>query len=107
MAKLPATDSEGNPIPGGGPDSATSEWFVNLKDNSATLDAQNGGFTVFGRVINGTLNTVDSIAALPVFNATIVSPVFSELPVRNAVAADAAPARRTSSTSTRRTSFPK
>ncbi len=38
---------------GGDPDSATSEWFINLGDNSANLDNQNGGFTVFGRVIAG------------------------------------------------------
>jgi peptidyl-prolyl cis-trans isomerase A (cyclophilin A) len=29
--------------------SATSEWFVNLANNAANLDNQNGGFTVFGR----------------------------------------------------------
>ena len=32
---------------GGDPDSATSEWFFNLDDNSENLDNQNGGFTVF------------------------------------------------------------
>ena len=35
------------------PDSATSSWFFNLGDNSDNLDAQNGGFTVFGRVKSG------------------------------------------------------
>ena len=35
------------------PNSATSQWFFNLGNNSA-LDAQNGGFTVFGKVISGT-----------------------------------------------------
>ncbi len=34
---------------GNDPNSATSQWFVNLGDNSANLDNQNGGFTVFGK----------------------------------------------------------
>ena len=37
----------------GDPNSATAEWFFNLADNSAELDAQNGGFTVFGHLIAG------------------------------------------------------
>jgi cyclophilin family peptidyl-prolyl cis-trans isomerase len=39
---------------GGDPNSASSEWFINLADNSENLDSQNGGFTVFGRIIGGT-----------------------------------------------------
>jgi cyclophilin family peptidyl-prolyl cis-trans isomerase len=34
----------------GDPDSATSQFFINLVDNSRGLDHQNGGFTVFGEV---------------------------------------------------------
>jgi cyclophilin family peptidyl-prolyl cis-trans isomerase len=34
-------------------DSASSQWFFNLADNVA-LDAVDGGFTVFGRVVAGT-----------------------------------------------------
>src|SRR5665213_2844840 len=39
---------------GGLPNSATSAFFFNLADNSGNLDNQNGGFTVFGRVISST-----------------------------------------------------
>ena len=53
---------------GGNPDSATNQWFVNLTDNSANLDAQNGGFTVFARVIGDGMNVVDAIVAQPIFN---------------------------------------
>jgi peptidyl-prolyl cis-trans isomerase A (cyclophilin A) len=48
---------------GGNPDSATSQFFISLADNSGNLDAQNGGFTVFGRVIEG-MDVVDAIAAV-------------------------------------------
>lgn len=37
----------------GDPNSATSEWFLNLADNSSNLDSQNGGFTVFGTLTSG------------------------------------------------------
>ncbi len=67
MAKLP-----------GNPNSATSDWFINLADNSANLDTQNGGFTVFGRVIGNGMQVVDAIAALP---RTNISGQFPELPV--------------------------
>lgn len=63
---------------GGNPNSATSEWFINLADNSANLDTQNGGFTVFGRVSAASMATVDAIANLPRVNA---GGAFSELPI--------------------------
>lgn len=37
-----------------GPDTATCQFFFNLANNSTNLDVQNGGFTVFGRVVKGT-----------------------------------------------------
>ncbi len=65
---------------GGDPNSATSQWFINLADNSANLDAQNGGFTAFGHVVGNGMSVVDTIAGLPVYN--FGSP-FDTLPVRD------------------------
>lgn len=65
---------------GGDPNSATSQWFVNMNDNSANLDTQNGGFTVFARVTSPGMVVADRIAALPNVNA---GGVFSDLPVQN------------------------
>jgi cyclophilin family peptidyl-prolyl cis-trans isomerase len=50
---------------GGDPNSATSQFFINLDDNSSNLDNQNGGFTVFGSVIKGMEDVVDTIANVP------------------------------------------
>ncbi len=55
---------------GDNPDSATSQWFINLGDNSSNLDAQNGGFTVFARVLGDGMTVADAIAALPAYDAT-------------------------------------
>ncbi|MFQ5423672.1 MAG: peptidylprolyl isomerase, partial [Phycisphaerae bacterium] len=59
---------------GNDPDSATSQFFVNLADNSSNLDNQNGGFTVFARVVEG-MEVVDAIAAVPVANDVPVDDV--------------------------------
>ncbi len=54
---------------GDDPNSATSEFFFNVNDNSANLDNQNGGFTVFGRVAVPSLNsTLFALATAPVAN---------------------------------------
>lgn len=50
---------------GGDPNSATSQFFVSLGDNTANLDYQNGGFTVFGRVAGGGMAVADAISNLP------------------------------------------
>ena len=39
----------------GKPNSATSEWFINLSDNN-NLDTQNEGFTVFGHILGDGIN---------------------------------------------------
>jgi len=59
----------------GQPDSATSQWFVNLEDNTA-LDSVDGGFTVFARVLGDGMDVVDAIGALDIFN---FGGVFSEM----------------------------
>lgn len=52
---------------GNDPDSATSQWFFNLGNNSTNLDNQNGGFTVFGRILETTV-TNDGVNVLDHFN---------------------------------------
>ena len=76
MAKLPDD-----------PDSATSEWFINLVDNSGApnnLDTLNGGFTVFGTISAAGMTTADAIAALPNYDASLLyGGAFTTLPLRD------------------------
>src|SRR6185369_1901046 len=68
--------------------SATSQWFINLADNGGApnnLDIRSnnsGPYTVFGRVVNNTMTSVDAIAAVPRFNA---GAPFDSIPLRNYV----------------------
>ena len=54
------------------PHSATSQFFINLKDNSfldhTEKSATGWGYAVFGRVISG-MDVVEAIAAVPTGNA--------------------------------------
>ncbi len=74
---------------GGDPNSGTSQFFVNLADNSANLDAQNGGFTVFGRVIgtgaDAGMGVVDLIASQPTYDLSGGNPAspFTQVPTVN------------------------
>jgi len=66
-------------------DSATSEFFVNLDDNTF-LDTQNEGFTVFGIVGQADMGVVEAIVGLPRVEGnwslnTGLREIFGELPV--------------------------
>jgi peptidyl-prolyl cis-trans isomerase A (cyclophilin A) len=67
------------------PNSATSQFFFNLTNNSGSLDGENGGYTVFGQVVGDGMDVVDAIAALPLY--ALGSPL-NELPLRDYVAND-------------------
>ena len=58
------------------PDSATAQFFINLKDNAA-LDygMRNAGYAVFGEVVEG-MDVVDRIAAVP----TTARPPHADVP---------------------------
>jgi peptidyl-prolyl cis-trans isomerase A (cyclophilin A) len=65
------------------PNSATTHWYVNVKDNSANLDRDNGGYTVFGVVTGTGMSIVDSIN-----NLYVARGPFIEAPLRNYSATD-------------------
>jgi peptidyl-prolyl cis-trans isomerase A (cyclophilin A) len=64
----------------GNPNSATSQWFVNLSDNSANLDDQNGGFTVFGQVLGASLDVAKEIDALGATPRPPIAPYLAAVP---------------------------
>lgn len=63
------------------PNSASSEFFINLADNSSNLDNQNGGFTTFGKLFDSSLPAVQAIAALQTGDATNINSAWDSLPV--------------------------
>ncbi len=62
----------------GDPNSASSIWYINLGDNSSTVDSQN--HTVFGRVIRG-WNTLGSITSQGRWDTTALN-IFPAPPTR-------------------------
>lgn len=66
-----------------GPNSATSEWYINLGNNAVLDGASDGGpFTVFGQTIYKGLDVAQDIANLKIVNDT-TSGAWSTLPVQN------------------------
>ena len=69
---------------GGQPDSATSQFFFNLENNSF-LDSDNGGYTVFGEVLGSGMTVVDTMAGALTYDATTYysNTALSDLPLWN------------------------
>ena len=59
------------------PHSATSQWFINVGDNSSILDEQNEGFTVFGEVLADGMTVVDQIAKLTTYRRNDIHSAFA------------------------------
>jgi cyclophilin family peptidyl-prolyl cis-trans isomerase len=74
---------------GGDPNSATSQFFFNLADNSGNLDNQNGGFTVFGEITPESFDVLAALAGLTTVDATGQGGgAFSDVPVVDPDAVD-------------------
>jgi cyclophilin family peptidyl-prolyl cis-trans isomerase len=78
--------------PGGGPDSATNQWFFSAADNRANLDNQNGGFAAFGEINSAAgLAVLDAIQGLTSLNGVPLPGLgsFDDVPLNDAAAAQA------------------
>lgn len=69
---------------GGDPNSATSQFFINLGNNAANLDNQNGGFTVFGKLLDTADQTAaDALAATTIRDQSAANGALGEVPLSN------------------------
>ncbi len=71
---------------GGQPNSATSEWFINMDENRETLGTDNNaGFTVFARILGKGMDVADAIADLPSYDLReyLQRGEFGEVPLRD------------------------
>lgn len=68
-----------------GPNTVTSQWFINLGDNSE-LDSPSrpdGGFSAFGRVLGNGMSVVNAIAALSLYDLDgPAKTLFDDVPLR-------------------------
>ncbi len=69
---------------GNDPNSATDQFFFNLADNSSNLDHQNGGFTVFGKILGPADQAIlNQLAATPTQDKSSANSAFSQIPLVN------------------------
>ncbi len=62
--------------------SATSQFFFNLADNTSNLDSQNGGFTVFGQIVSDTDQmALNAIASLTTQDQSATDGAFTDIPL--------------------------
>lgn len=67
---------------GGDPNSASNQWFFNVGNNSSNLDNQNGGFTVFGRVLGNGMEFINAInSQTPTNISSSFNDTFKEVPM--------------------------
>jgi cyclophilin family peptidyl-prolyl cis-trans isomerase len=66
------------------PDSGSNQFYFNLGDNT-NLNTDNGGYTVFGRVLGAGMTVVDTMADALTYNATTYygNDALSDLPLWN------------------------
>lgn len=68
----------------GNPNSATNQWFVNMGDNSSNLDSQNGGFTVFGKILGDGMTLINAINNLKTYDLSeSFGGTFNQVPMFN------------------------
>ena len=76
--------------------SATTEWFFNVNNNSALNDvADSNQYAVFGQVVSG-MSVINAIASLPTYNVSSVTGLasnpnagaFTQLPLQNYSSSD-------------------
>ena len=60
----------------GNPNSASNQWFINVGNNASILDGQNGGFTVFGKVLYNGMTVATTINSLPTIDGSALNSQF-------------------------------
>ena len=69
----------------GDPNSATSQFFFNLEDTNSFLDNDNGGFTVFGKVLGVGMEVIDTMSSATTYDASVYygNGALTDLPLWN------------------------